>query len=592
MLRMFYLFHVFRSFLPLHNPIGFGAADFIEFGLAIVLVGLTLSQTILLERARRFAGHTAWCMLALFLLPIALRVAMVGVHPIPAPFSIDDSSYALLADTLTHFRFSNPTHPMHRFFETIFILQEPRYASIYPMGQGIAMAAGQMIFGMPWAGIAISIGAFCAACYWMLRGWTSSGWALLGGVFAALQFGVLTQWMNSFWGGAVSATAGCLVYGALPRLRASGRSRYAVVIGAGIGIQILSRPFETILLVVSVLLYFAPVLWKRAEMGVILRALPVVVLAALPALGLVLLQNKSVTGRWTTMPYMQSRYQYGVPTNFVWQPNAAPHRELTREQQITAEGQASAHDQNVAMGYFGRLKDRVKYYRFFFLAPQYLLVPVFLWKIRDYPYLWVVLTILLFALGTNYYPYFFSHYIAATACLFALMFVVTLGKMNTDGARVVMFVCAAHFVLWYGVHYAGNQGFAHDMWQFETEDAINTGDPQGRRAVHDQLVSNPGKQLVFVRYRAGHTFQEWVYNRADIDSSRIVWARDLGAEDNETLRHYYPDRTAWLLQPDARPPLLTPYTQIAAPKAENVEPAPDKASPKGPKKPLRFEEVK
>ena len=35
-----YLFHVLRSFLPLHNPIGFGASDFIEFALAALLVQL------------------------------------------------------------------------------------------------------------------------------------------------------------------------------------------------------------------------------------------------------------------------------------------------------------------------------------------------------------------------------------------------------------------------------------------------------------------------------------------------------------------------------------------------------------------------
>ena len=29
---------------------------------------------------------------------------------------------------------------MHRFFETNFVLQEPSYSSIYPLGQGIVLA--------------------------------------------------------------------------------------------------------------------------------------------------------------------------------------------------------------------------------------------------------------------------------------------------------------------------------------------------------------------------------------------------------------------------------------------------------------------
>ena len=76
----------------------------------------------------------------------------------------------------------------------------------------------------------------------------------------------------------------------------------------------------------------------------------------------------------------------------------------------------------------------------------------------------------------------------------------------------------------------------------------------------DELAMLPGKLLVFVHYYPQHIFQEeWVYNRADIDGSRVVWARDLGMEENEKLRAYYKDRTALLLEPDFRPPRLTPY---------------------------------
>ena len=40
---MFYLFRLFYSFLPLHNPIGFGASDFIELALALLLVCAVLA---------------------------------------------------------------------------------------------------------------------------------------------------------------------------------------------------------------------------------------------------------------------------------------------------------------------------------------------------------------------------------------------------------------------------------------------------------------------------------------------------------------------------------------------------------------------
>ena len=38
-----FLFDFFRSFLPLHNPLGFGASDFVEFALIALLVALVLA---------------------------------------------------------------------------------------------------------------------------------------------------------------------------------------------------------------------------------------------------------------------------------------------------------------------------------------------------------------------------------------------------------------------------------------------------------------------------------------------------------------------------------------------------------------------
>jgi hypothetical protein len=80
----------------------------------------------------------------------------------------------------------------------------------------------------------------------------------------------------------------------------------------------------------------------------------------------------------------------------------------------------------------------------------------------------------------------------------------------------------------------------------------------GRLRVREQIIrklkSEPGKDLVIVNYDANHnSHQEWVYNRADIDASAIVWARDLGAEKDRRLLAYYKDRTVWVLYPDRTP---------------------------------------
>ena len=564
---------LFSSFQPFENPIGFGASDFIEFALAALLVSLALARPVVQPWFRRLAEKTGWCMLVMAILPVALRLALLRHHPIPLPDIYDEFGHLLVADTLRHFRLANPPHPMHRFFETFFVLQEPTYSSIYPLGQGFVLAIGRMLFGYAWAGVVLSVAAFCSLSYWMLRGWTTPGWALVGGLLTVFQFGALNQWMNGYWGGAVTAAAGCLVFGALPRLVESGSARDAALLGLGLAIHLLTRPYESIFLLISVDLFLLP-----AFPGIV-RALPATVLVVLPALGIILLQNKQVTGNWTTLPYTLSQYQYGVPAALTFQPNPIPHRDLTPQQQLDYRMQLSFRGEGVETlgSYLTRLEYRIRFYRFFLLAPLYLPVVVFLFRLRAplevpvwsglYRFFWILNTILIFALGVNFFPAFQFHYIAAIACLFVLMAVIGLARLSEwsgEAARLIVLLCVAHFLFWYGLHLFENQDFSLTMMQYETWDSINHRNPERRLLIQQQLAQLQGKQLVFVRYSPRHIFQdEWVYNEADINSARVVWARDLGPAENEQLRRYYPDRNVLLLEPDVRPPKLSPYSSEA-----------------------------
>jgi len=369
-------------------------------------------------------------------------------------------------------------------------------------------------------------------------------WALAGGLLAVFEFGPLSPWTNSYWGGAYTAVAGCLVFGALPRLLRTRSLRYGLVLGLGLGMHLLSRPFESVFLLLSVTMFLLP------DFRTVLKPVAVAALVCVPAVGLILVQNKQVTGNWLTLPYALSQYEYGVPTSFTFQPYPTPHLPLTREQDLDYKMQRAfrAREFDTAGTYFQRLVYRVRFYRFFFYPPLYIALLVFLVSIRSYRDACIALTLLLFALGTNFYPLFLAHYVASLTCMFVLVSVEGLRRLGryAGGAaagRVLMFLCCAQFVLLYSVYATGTD---------------HTGDR--RKEVARQLAAAPGKLLVLVRYWPQHIFQdEWVYNAADIDAARVVWARDLGDEEDKKLLAYYPDRKALLLEPDARPPRLSDY---------------------------------
>ena len=85
---------------------------------------------------------------------------------------------------------------------------------------------------------------------------------------------------------------------------------------------------------------------------------------------------------------------------------------------------------------------------------------------------------------------------------------------------------------------------------------------QARARAQAFLESMPGQHLVLVRYSAAHNpGQEWVYNRADIDHTKVVWAREIPGRNPQPLLDYFRGRKVWLVQADADPPDLLPMPE-------------------------------
>ena len=94
------------------------------------------------------------------------------------------------------------------------------------------------------------------------------------------------------------------------------------------------------------------------------------------------------------------------------------------------------------------------------------------------------------------------------------------------------------------------------------------GDPS-RAAIAEKLQRTPGKHLIIVRYDKDsnnhNIHDEWVYNGAEIDAAKVLWARELDPEQNAKLLAYFKDRQIWLVTPDTDNTYLEPYIPPGVP---------------------------
>jgi hypothetical protein len=525
----------------------------------------------MMERGLGWIGRRCWLSVTLIgVLALGASATLSLIGHIPEPQVHDEFSYLLAADTFARSRLTNPTHPLWVHFESFHIIQQPTYASKYPPGQGLMLALGQVLGGHPIIGVWFSTALACAAVCWLLLAWLPPWWAVLGGLLAALHPLILLHWGQNYWGGAVAMGGGALVFGALRRIVRGPRVRDALLMGIGLAVLANSRPYEGLLVSLPAAVLLS--IWMMRKNGPTIKisirriVLPIVGVLSLTAAAMAY-YNWRVTGDPLHMPYEVHEATYAVAPNFLWQqprPEPVYRHKVMKEFwtdfafHLYAEKRAAPHAWMFHRWSYSRFRSLPYPLVWILTYPLVLILWLIVlgWILRDPWSRFALLTCAMLAAGLIMESSVRAHYAAPmTGLVFALIFQMMRhlrlwrwrsGQTGRIMAWTIVIVCLTSFSV----------AFAQKL---RTNRVAGMSD---RARILVQLNDTTGRHLVIVRYGAGHSaHKEWVYNEADIDAAKVVWAREMEESQNRRLLEYFKERYVWLLEVenDDSSPELKPY---------------------------------
>jgi hypothetical protein len=482
-----------------------------------------------------------------FVASLAWNLAPLAVWT-PTPIVQDEFSYLLQADTFLHGRLANPTHPLWPAFEAPQVIHQPTYASKYGPGQGLTLAAGALL-GHPIFGAKLALAAACAAVCWMLLQWLPGRHAVAAALLVALHLGGFYYWSQSFWGGGVPLCGGALVFGAWRSAFARDRAGDALLLGLGLVLLASSRPYEGALLAVFVAVSLGVARTRRGASFLRLAPRRLLLTAALVAAGLAALAifNQRVTGSPLTLAH-QVYAHTSADQDLLWLRDEGAQSAWVHPQLRTGWDHYIGERRN--LDYLSKLLSLQQSHLGLALLIPLAALPL----ARRSRFTTAALALVLLHLVAAWpLATYLPHYAAPVSALLFFLVAQGLRTLRTLRVRVrgrtvgrpLARVAAAAVVL--QIAYA-----AAAEVPAQRRFARGEGWHEARAGIVRDLESRDGNHLVLVRLSPGHNLHhEWVYNGADLDGARVVWAREVDEDLTARLREHYANRTLWRVRLDA-----------------------------------------
>jgi hypothetical protein len=549
-------------------------------GLAIILAclwpGLGSTWFKAAERLLgRLARRKSLAVLTVAATALAARLALLPLMSVPEPDIHDEFSHLLAADTFASGRATNPSPVMWPHFESFHIIVRPTYMSMYPPAQGLVLGVGTCL-GHPWTGVLLSVALMFAAICWMLQGWFSPGWAFLGGMLAVLRFGLTGYWINSYMGGAVAATGGALILGAFPRLVRTARIQHALLMALGLVLLANSRPYEGLVLSLPIgLTLLGQLLITRRGGGnirILRTLLPIVLVLTLAgfAMGYYFWR---VTGSPVRLPYEVNRATYATAPIFLWQsPHPDPAYRHATMRDFYDGLERAVYDREIQTPYnliILKVAFAIALLAFYFGPTLFLPIIMRPRTLVDRRLRLLSIAGATHLVGLTVEVFFLPHYAAPMTAIILALVIQALRHLRlwrwknqpagTFLVRTLPLVCAGTLAIRLLASGLGLPLTETNLWWARLMPS-----QRGLERAHvlARLERMPGRHLVIVRYRPDYDpIQqiEWVYNRADIDHAKVIWARDMGPAQNRPLLDHYRGRHVWILETHRQPVDLEPY---------------------------------